>query len=493
MAWFKLGLTIVDGIDTLMIAGLDAEYQEARHWIANHLHFPDQSTVQFFEVNIRIMGGLLSAYYLSGGDELFLHKAEALGDRLLPAFNTTSGLPVTKVQLKATSRERAAMARSDGQTNLAEAGTLSMEFTTLGRATGRPDFFNAGMIGWYALMGARNISGLYCVGLSTSRGDCYLHKLSVGSAADSMYEYMLKQWVMSNKTQEVPLRLYVDAMKGMRKYLVRDFSDGAADMSFVSEAMGDFNAGSVQATNDHFEHLTCFVGGMLVLGKWHGVSTAEPGDHDDLMLASRIGRACYELYHQAPSGLAPDSVRYHLANGANLPPNGRAAAASGRAGRGARGREGARRGAAAAGRRGRAEAAAALAAGAAAGPCSAGAARGGAGAGAAARRRFTPLSRQDFLRPEAAETLFYLWRATGDEVYREWGWNMFRAWERWCKCPTGGYATMESFWLAETLKYLFLLFEDDPAFLSFDEWVLNTEAHPFPIWGTAPDTTVSLE
>jgi hypothetical protein len=49
---------------------------------------------------------------------------------------------------------------------------------------------------------------------------------------------------------------------------------------------------------------------------------------------------------------------------------------------------------------------------------------------------------------------------------------------------------MESFWLAETLKYLFLLFEDDPSVLSFDEWVLNTEAHPLPIWGTAPDKMV---
>jgi hypothetical protein len=82
------------------------------------------------------MGGLLSAYYLSGGDELYLHKAEQLGDRLMPAFNTTTGMPVTKVQLKATSAARSRMGRSDGQTNLAEAGTLSMEFTSLGRVTG---------------------------------------------------------------------------------------------------------------------------------------------------------------------------------------------------------------------------------------------------------------------------------------------------------------------------------------------------------------------
>ena len=73
------------------------------------------------------------------------------------------------------------------------------------------------MIGWYALMGARNISGLYCVGLSTGHGDCYMHKLSVGSAADSTYEYMLKQWVLSNRTQEVPLLMYREAMAGMRK------------------------------------------------------------------------------------------------------------------------------------------------------------------------------------------------------------------------------------------------------------------------------------
>lgn len=51
------------------------------------------------------------------------------------------------------------------------------------------------------------------------------------------------------------------------RYLVRDFSDGAADMSFVSEAMADFNTGRVQNANDHFEHLTCFVGGMLILGE----------------------------------------------------------------------------------------------------------------------------------------------------------------------------------------------------------------------------------
>jgi hypothetical protein len=64
-----------------------------------------------------------------------------------------------------------------------------------------------------------------------------------------------------------PLFARFAAASPFLRYLVRDFWDGTADMSFVSEAMGDFNLGTVQATNDHFEHLTCFVGGMLILGE----------------------------------------------------------------------------------------------------------------------------------------------------------------------------------------------------------------------------------
>eukprot|EP00878_Enallax_costatus_P035138 GHUV01039124.1.p1 GENE.GHUV01039124.1~~GHUV01039124.1.p1 ORF type:complete len:190 (+),score=31.98 GHUV01039124.1:119-688(+) len=52
---------------------------------------------------------------------------------------------------------------------------------------------------------------------------------------------------------------------------------------------------------------------------------------------------------------------------------------------------------------------------------------------------------------------------------------------------------MESFWLAETLKYFYLLFEDDPSVVDFDEWVLNTEAHPLPIWGSPADKKVSKQ
>ena len=88
-----------------------------------------------------------------------------------------------------------------------------------------------------------------------------------------------------------------------------------------------------------------------------------------------------------------------------------------------------------------------------------------------------------------------MYRLTKDERYREWGWKIFQAFEKYTKVQRGGYASlrsvytpgsfrdrMESFFLAETLKYLFLLFGDDDSVLSLREWVFNTEAHPLPVW-----------
>lgn len=97
----------------------------------------------------------------------------------------------------------------------------------------------------------------------------------------------------------------------------------------------------------------------------------------------------------------------------------------------------------------------------------------------------------NILRPETIESLFYLWRFTGNKTYQEWGWNIFRAFENNSRTDTGYSGLkdvsrgdkdnmMQSFFLAETLKYLYLLFSP-PSFISLDEWVFNTEAHPLRI------------
>lgn len=106
--------------------------------------------------------------------------------------------------------------------------------------------------------------------------------------------------------------------------------------------------------------------------------------------------------------------------------------------------------------------------------------------------------RHNLLRPETVESLFVLYRLTKDQKYRDWGWRIFQSFETYTKLENGyssisnvqnpdnpGYRDkMESFFLGETLKYLFLLFCDDDWVLPLDEWVFNTEAHPLPIWMT---------
>ena len=78
--WFDLGLTLIDSLDTMLVMGLNDEFQEARDWVQQNLQFTTNKDVNLFETTIRVLGGLLSAYHLSG-DKVFLDKATELGDR----------------------------------------------------------------------------------------------------------------------------------------------------------------------------------------------------------------------------------------------------------------------------------------------------------------------------------------------------------------------------------------------------------------------------
>ncbi|CAI5525957.1 unnamed protein product [Closterium sp. Naga37s-1] len=97
------------------------------------------------------------------------------------------------------------------------------------------------------------------------------------------------------------------------------------------------------------------------------------------------------------------------------------------------------------------------------------------------------------LRPEAVEAWMYLWRATHDPIYRQWGWEVFQAFQKHCRVENGFVGLLDasqnppqqddlqhSFFLAETLKYLYLLFSPDDV-LPLNQWVFNTEAHPLKI------------
>src|SRR2546430_6384770 len=126
-------MTPVDALDTLILMHLDAEAERARSLIATDLSFDRDIYVKNFEITIRLLGGLLSSYQLTG-DKRLLKLAEDLGDRLLPVFNSPTGLPYVYVNLR-TGQTRNAV------TNPAETGTLLLEFGTLSKLTGRSIFY----------------------------------------------------------------------------------------------------------------------------------------------------------------------------------------------------------------------------------------------------------------------------------------------------------------------------------------------------------------
>src|SRR6266481_8624636 len=133
--WYgqSLLMTPVDALDTLILMHLDAEAERARSLIVSDLSFDRDIYVKNFEITIRLLGGLLSSYQLTSDNRL-LSLAEDLGNRLLPVFNSPTGLPYVYVNLR-TGQTR------DAVTNPAETGTLLLEFGTLSKLTGRPVFY----------------------------------------------------------------------------------------------------------------------------------------------------------------------------------------------------------------------------------------------------------------------------------------------------------------------------------------------------------------
>ena len=134
--WYgeSLLMTPVDSLDTLLLIGLDDEAAKAKALIVDKLSFDKDITVKNFEVTIRLLGGLLSGYQATGDGRL-LHLAEDLGTRLLPAFNSPTGMPYMYVNLKTGKT-------SGARSNPAEIGTLLLEFGTLAKLTGKPVFYD---------------------------------------------------------------------------------------------------------------------------------------------------------------------------------------------------------------------------------------------------------------------------------------------------------------------------------------------------------------
>lgn len=186
--WYgaSLLMTPVDALDTLVIMGLKREADADRALIDSRLDFDKDISVKTFEVTIRLLGGLLSGYQLTG-DPRLLAKARDLGHRLLPAFNSPTGLPWAYVNLRTG-------AVSGAETNPAETGTLILEFGTLSRLTGDPVFYDKAKRALTETFARRSPIGLVGQGLDVRTGAWIDPDASIGGGDDSYYEYLWKCW-----------------------------------------------------------------------------------------------------------------------------------------------------------------------------------------------------------------------------------------------------------------------------------------------------------
>lgn len=408
----NFGATIVDGLDTLYIMGFDEEFKKGRDWVEQNLNLTGAYTeLSVFETNIRFIGGLLSCYALTG-DLMFRDKALHIAEKLLPAFNTPSGIPHALINVGTGASKNYAWASSSASI-LAEFGTMSLEFNYLSDVTGNPIFRQKVEKINQVLRQAERSDGLYPNYLNPKTGRWGQQHVSMGALGDSFYEYLLKAWLQSGKSDEDMRSMYVDAMDTVIKKLIQKSNGGLtyfAEMKF----------GRLEHKMDH---LACFGGGLLALGGQH---LGEPYKSKHMELGKAITHTCHESYDRTNSKLGPEAFRFTDSIEAKA----------------LKGNE-----------------------------------------------------KYYILRPEVVESYFVLWRLTHDPRYRQWGWEAVQALEKHCKVD-GGYTgiknvysdeptqddVQQSFFLAETLKYLYLLFSDDDL-ISLDDWVLNTEAHPLPVKG----------
>jgi mannosidase alpha-like ER degradation enhancer 2 len=215
--WYAepLLMTPVDALDTMILMGLKDEADTTREYIATHLSFDKDISVQNFEITIRLLGGLLANYELTG-DKRLLRLAEDLGTRLLPVFNSRTGLPYRFVNLKT------GEVRGD-VTNPAEAGTLLIEFGTLAKYTRKQHFYDLAKRGLLETYRRRSHVGLVGTWINVQTGEWKDTDSHISGAIDSYYEYLLKCAILFGDKD--CRRMWDDSIVAINRYL-RDETEG---------------------------------------------------------------------------------------------------------------------------------------------------------------------------------------------------------------------------------------------------------------------------
>ncbi|KAJ2368342.1 hypothetical protein IW150_005434, partial [Coemansia sp. RSA 2607] len=292
--WGGWGVTLIDALDTLYIMELYDEFDQGVTHAVN-VDFAKAKkgyTTPFFEMIIRSLAGLLTAYEMSL-DRRLLDKAEQVGNVLLPAFNTSTGIPYPRVDVNA------GQAVPANRVCLAEAGTVQLEYWKLSELTGNSIYHNAAQRVVDILDETEKpYPGLYPIWIDIESGNLTSGQITFGGQGDSWYEYMLKQYIFSHKKVDQYRRMYVESIDSMKEKMVKR-SVFDPQMYYV----GDLDS-AAKRFSPKFQHLTCFVPGMLALG------SKVLDRPDDLELAKNLTYTCFQMYNQTATGLGPEYVLF---------------------------------------------------------------------------------------------------------------------------------------------------------------------------------------
>jgi mannosidase alpha-like ER degradation enhancer 2 len=251
--WYAepLLMTPVDALDTMILMGLKDEAKSTRKYIVKDLSFDKDISVQNFEITIRLLGGLLSSYQLTG-DRRLLNLAEDLGNRLLPVFDSPTGLPYRYVNLK-TGKVRGNVS------NPAETGTLLIEFGTLSKLTRKPVFYDKAKRALVETYKRRSPIGLVGTWINVETGQWTDMDSHISGAIDSYYEYLLKCAILFD--DEDCKRMWADSLESINQYL-RDETKGRMKPE-LWYGHADMNTGKRTATT--YGALDAFFPAVLAL------------------------------------------------------------------------------------------------------------------------------------------------------------------------------------------------------------------------------------
>lgn len=300
------GASLVDALDTLYIMGLDEEFEHAvKAMLKIDFTTAGVQHLNVFETTIRYLGGLLSAYDLSGAKHhTLLDQATELGDMLYAAFDTVNRMPITRWDW-----ENAALnghQSAEGQALGAEVFSLTLEFTRLSQLTGDPKYFDAVQKTINILekhQNRTNIPGLFPVLVSPLREEFHLgDTFTIGGMSDSLYEYFPKQYLLLGGRLDQYKRLYENAIEPAKNHLFfRPLTPHGQDILIAGDARIS-SAGSVKLEPET-QHLACFAGGMVALGAQIFNRT------EDLIVARKLVDGCVWAYDSMPTGIMPETFR----------------------------------------------------------------------------------------------------------------------------------------------------------------------------------------